>query len=97
VPWETVREDYLLSNKYRHDEVQKRMGQLCQMAAQKQGVAPDQVDMANMNAFLSQDGSYIDASLDEMEPAYESVQGYLRDGLSFTNEEIVHLRNELLR
>jgi len=97
VPWETVREDYLLSNEYRHDEVQKRLGQLRQMAAEKQGVAPDQVDMANMNAFLIQDGSYIDASLDEMESAYESVQGYLRDGLSFTNEEIVHLRNELLR
>ena len=35
VPWETVREDYLLSNKYRKDEVNKRLDQLQRMAALK--------------------------------------------------------------
>ena len=28
VPWDTVREGYLLSNKYRHEEVGKRLAQL---------------------------------------------------------------------
>jgi protein-tyrosine phosphatase len=37
VPWEPVREGYLLSNRYRHDEVQMRLGQLRQMAANIRG------------------------------------------------------------
>jgi protein-tyrosine phosphatase len=50
VPWETVREDYLLSNNYRQAEVEKRLGQLRQLAAEKQDVSPEQVDMTNMEA-----------------------------------------------
>jgi protein-tyrosine phosphatase len=96
VPWETVREDYLLSNRYRHDEVQKRLGQLRQMAAAKQGIPPDQVDMSNMEAFLIQDGSYIDASYGEMVEEYGSVEGYVRDGLGLSGHELEWLRDELL-
>lgn len=77
VPWETVREDYLLSNIYREAEVQQRLGQLRAMAAEKQGVDPEAVDMANMEAFMVQDGSYIDATLDEVEQAYGSFAGYM--------------------
>jgi protein-tyrosine phosphatase len=66
VPWETIREDYLLSNKYRKDEVNKRLDQLQRMAAEKRGVQPEQVTMSNMRAFLIQHGSYIDASYDEI-------------------------------
>ncbi len=66
VPWETIREDYLLSNKYRKDEVNKRLDQLQRMAAEKRGIQPEQVTMSNMRAFLIQHGSYIDASYDEI-------------------------------
>ena len=96
VPWETVREDYLLSNTYRRDEVQKRLGQLRGMAAQKQGIPPEQVDMSNMEAFLIQGGSYIDASYDEMVIAYGSVDAFIRDGLGLSDQEINRLRDELL-
>lgn len=77
VPWETVRQDYLLSNVYRKEEVQKRLGQLQQMAAQKQDVAADEVDMENMEAFLIQDGSYIDATRAEITTACGSFAEYL--------------------
>lgn len=76
VPWETVREDYLLSNRYRQEEVDGRLGQLRALAADKLDVAPEAVDMGNMEAFLIQDGSYIDASLDEIEQAYGSIADY---------------------
>jgi protein-tyrosine phosphatase len=96
VPWDSVREDYLLSNKYRRDEVQKRLAQLQQMAAKKRSIPPQQVDMSNMEAFLIQHGSYIDASREEMIRENGSIQNYIREGLGLSGQEINNLRNELL-
>jgi protein-tyrosine phosphatase len=96
VPWKTVREDYLLSNIYRHDEVQKRLAQLRQLAAEKQGVLAEQVDMSNMEAFLIQHGSYIDACYDEMVKEFGSVESFIRDGLGLNEQEVYQLRDELL-
>ena len=96
VPWDIVREDYLLSNKYRHDEVQKRLMQLRQMSAEKRDISPDEVDMTNMEAFLIQSGTYIDASRDEMKDEYGTVEDYISDGLGISDGEVEHLRNDLL-
>jgi protein-tyrosine phosphatase len=96
VPWETVREDYLLSNVYRAAEVEHRLGQLRQAAATTQGIAPDEVDMAAANAFFVLDGTYIDASLDEAVRGYGSMQAYIRDGLGVSDDEIAQLRTSLL-
>lgn len=96
VPWDTVREDYLLSNEYRHDEVQIRLAQLQQMAATKQGIAPAQVDMVNMKGFLIQNGSYIDASKDEIRRDYGSFVGYVEHGLGLSQQELFQLQESLL-
>jgi protein-tyrosine phosphatase len=96
VPWETVREDYLLSNTYRKEEVAKRTEQLKQLNAKNNQVAPEDVDMTNINAFYILDGSYIDASLDEAIKEYGSMKNYIRQGLGITEEEILALRQSLL-
>jgi len=96
VPWETVREDYLLSNVYRAEEIEGRLGQLREMAAASQGVAPEDVDMAGANAFFVLEGSYIDASLDEAVARYGSMDDYIRSGLGITDEEVAQLRGTLL-
>jgi len=96
VPWETVREDYLLSNAYRAEEVEGRLAQLREMAAAAQGVAPEEVDMAGANAFYILDGSYIDASLDEAVARYGSMDDYIRDGLGISDDDIQRLRATLL-
>ena len=96
VPWETVRADYLLSNQYRRAEVEKRLRQLRHMAAQRQGIDVKQVDMTNMNAFLIQDGSYVDASRDEMVADFGSVAGYVRQGLRLSENEVLTLQASLL-
>lgn len=96
VSWKVIRKDYLLSNKFRHDEVQIRLAQLQKMAADKRGLPLEQVDMTNIEAFLIQDGSYIDASFDEVVEEYGSVEGYIQIGLGFSQDEIWHLRDELL-
>jgi protein-tyrosine phosphatase len=96
VPWETVREDYLLSNEYRKEEVERRLTQLRQLAAENQGIEPDQVDTTNMNAFYILQGSYIDATFDEITKQYGSMDNYLRKGLGLSEAEIERLRTELL-
>ena len=96
VPWEMIREDYLLSNKYRHDEVQMRLTQLRKKAAEIRGSSPDQVDMTNMEAFLIQKGSYIDASQIEMIDEYGSIEEYISRGLGLSESEAQQLRGELL-
>jgi protein-tyrosine phosphatase len=96
VPWETVREDYLLSNTYRHDEVRRRLVQLRQLAAEKQGIVPEEVDMGNMEAFLIQDGSYIDASYDEIIKVNGSRSEYISEGLGLTESVLIPLQESLL-
>ena len=51
VPWETVRQDYLLSNDTRAVEVAQRTAQLRTAAAKTFGIPEDEVDMTNIDAF----------------------------------------------
>ncbi len=97
VPWDTVREDYLLSNKYREAEVNKRLAQLRKLVAERQSVPPENVDMTNIEAFYVQQGKYIDATRDEILKQYGSIEGYLIQGLGLSANEINQLRERLLR
>ena len=96
VPWETIREDYLLTNEYRHKDVEATLAKIRQMAAQKTGVPPEEVDMSNVEAFYILQGFYIDGSLDQAVESYGSMDAYIRDGLGLTDEEVKRLKNELL-
>jgi protein-tyrosine phosphatase len=97
VPWDAVREDYLLSNKYREDEVKKRLAQLRQLLAKKQDLPPENVDVSNIEAFYVQKGEYIDATRDEILKQYGSIEGYLTQGLGLSADEIAKLRERLLQ
>lgn len=96
VPWETVREDYLLSNKYRKEEIEKRLGELRLLAAKNQGIKPEEVDMKNAEAFYILKGEYLDASQDEMIKQYGSIDNYISEGLGITDKEIAQLKNIML-
>ena len=96
VPWETIREDYLLSNLYRKEEVDHRLVQLRKLAAKNQGITPDEVDMTNTNAFYILEAEYIDAALDEAIKKYGSMDNYIKEGLGITDEEIQKLKDALL-
>jgi len=96
VPWETVREDYLLSNTYRKKEVDRRVGELRERASETLLVEPEEVDMTNIKAFYILQAEYIDASLDEAVKRYGSMDQYIRKGLGITNKELAKLREQLL-
>jgi protein-tyrosine phosphatase len=97
VPWETIREDYLLSNELRREEIDRQLAKVRQVAADRQGVPPDEVDMTNVEAFYVLDGSYIDGALERAVEEYGTMEAYVRDGLGLTDEEIARLRDELLQ
>lgn len=96
VPWETIREDYLLSNEYRREEIDHELARIRGMVAEKKGVDPAEIDMTNVEAFFVLDGSYIDGSLEQAVADYGSMEGYIREGLGITDEEIERLRAQLL-
>jgi protein-tyrosine phosphatase len=96
VHWETVREDYLLSNKCRKAETEKRLAQLRALAAKNQQIPPEEVDMSNINAFYILEGHYIDATRDEILEKWGSIDGYLTEGLELTKRDIQKLRERLL-
>ncbi len=96
VPWETIREDYLLTNEYRGEEVEATLAKIRLMAAEKQGIPPEEVDMSNLEAFYILEGSYIDGALEQAVADYGSMEAYIRDGLNISDEEVEKLRNQLL-
>lgn len=96
VPWETVREDYLLSNEYRREEIEKRVAQLRDLAAEAEGIPAEQVDTRNIEAFYVLEGDYIDASLEAILEDYGSIDNYIREGLGLSEDEIQALRSALL-
>ncbi|MBK5096787.1 MAG: tyrosine-protein phosphatase [Gemmatimonadetes bacterium] len=96
VPWETVRQDYLLSNVYRADEVEAELARIRSKVASDRGISPEEVDMTNVEAFYYLEGHYIDSTLEKAVEDYGSMEAYIRDGLGISDEEIEHLRAELL-
>jgi protein-tyrosine phosphatase len=96
VPWETIREEYLLTNEYRREEVEATLIKIRQMTAENRGIAPDDVDMANIEAFYVLDGSYIDGTLEQAIADYGSMEAYIRNGLGVSDDEIENLREQLL-
>ena len=96
MPWETVREDYLLSNTYRQEEIDHRLAQLRNLYAETNGIPPGDVDTTNMEAFYILEGAYIDAALEQAVEDFGSMDAYIRDGLGVSDEEVERLRSELL-
>ena len=96
VPWETVREDYLLSNFYRRDENERELGKMREDIAKKQGIPAEQVDMTAYESMYLVKPEYIDAARDAVIRKYGSMESYLHQGLGVSEEMISQLRNELL-
>jgi protein-tyrosine phosphatase len=96
VPWETIREDYLLSNTYRQEEIDHRLAQLRDLHAENTGIVPEEVDTTNMDAFYILQGAYIDAALEQAVEDYGSMESYIRDGLGISDQEVEDLRIQLL-
>lgn len=96
VPWEVIREDYLLTNECRAEEAQATLAGIRQRMAEKMDVAPEEIDMTNVEAFYILEGSYIDGSLEQAIADFGSMKAYIREGLGISDDEITMLKSQLL-
>lgn len=96
VPWETVREDYLLSNKYRENQINKRVAALIKMGEENPEVTDHELNAENIEAFYVLQGYYIDATKETIEKEYGSIDKYMTDGLGLSENEIMSLKKQLL-
>lgn len=93
VPWETISEDYLLSNDYRKEESEKRIKALKALAERSEVYDLEQND-ANVKAFYILKGEYIDGTKTAIENNYKSFDNYLKS-LGITEKEITDIKTIL--
>jgi protein-tyrosine phosphatase len=96
VPWDTVREDYLLSNYYRKEENERDLKNIRDGIAKREGIPPEKVDMSTYGPMYYVKPEYIDAAHQEAIKKYGSMENYLKKGLGISDETINRLRSELL-
>jgi protein-tyrosine phosphatase len=96
VPWETVLEEYLLSNSQRREQAEAGLGGMRASAARQRGVAPEDVDMTNIRGLFFVDSMYLGAAHDEITREFGSVEAFIRDGIGWSGSELQSLRDALL-
>ena len=96
VPWETVLEDYLLSNHYRRAENDKMLGMVRSLAASQAGPEGEEIAFQSVEGLLYVKEQSLRAARTEILERHGSVEQYLVDGLGCTRESLEQLRDELL-
>lgn len=96
VPWETIANDYMLSNQYRESESEAEKAQMRMLMTKPGGVPLDDADMAYIAPLLTVDPAYLDGARLEMINGYGSVENYIREGLGVSDKIRHRLRDELL-
>lgn len=89
VPEQTVREDFLKTNAYTADKIEKYMW-LIRVGSFFR------TDPEKVRPLLGVEPSYIDAALDTMKAEYGSIDNYLREGLGLSDADRAKLRANLL-
>ncbi len=87
VPYETVRQDFLLSNRASRPSLGHNAGGFAALAS----LPPDV-----QAALGGVDASYLDAAFDQLRKDHGSVEGYLRTELGVGPREVAALRRNLL-
>ena len=96
VPWETVREEYLLSNEYRKEEVDKRMADLFSLADENPEINDKEENQKNITAFYILKGEYVDGTKLAIEENYGSFEQYL-NSIGVSVYEIEKIKNNILK
>ena len=77
VPWDIIVDDYLLSNTCRQEEIEKRVQDLYQQAANNPEVRDKEQNLKNIKAFYQLDAQYIEGTRDAIEQGYGSLEEYM--------------------
>jgi len=96
VPWDTVLEDYLLSNHYRKAENDKMLGMIRSFARDQAGSEGEEIAFQRVEGLLYVKEKSLQAAHAEILERHGSVDGYLVEGLGCSIEALEQLRDELL-
>ncbi|MAE96348.1 MAG: hypothetical protein CL910_16990 [Deltaproteobacteria bacterium] len=96
VPWDSVMEDYLLSNHQRREQVDLGLSSMRESAARKRGIAAHEVDLTNILGLFLVHPSYLGAAHAEIISLYGSVQAFICDGIGWSDSDLQLLRDGLL-
>lgn len=97
VPWDTVREDYLHSNKTRAAEVAPRIDELNELATAIDMTPGERAEnAAAIDAFYLLEPAYIDASRAKAEERFGGLENYIEKGLKQSPSDLEKIRSLLL-
>ncbi|NLN83813.1 MAG: tyrosine-protein phosphatase [Firmicutes bacterium] len=90
VNWKTIKEDYLMSNYYFQDRIDSFVD--------FSKTLTDREEIWEVARVMSGvDGSWFDATHDELLRQYGSEEGFLKEGLQLSNSDLALLRNKYLK
>ncbi len=96
VPWETVVEDYLLSNHFRKEENEQMLGMIRRFASSHGGSEGEEIALSRVEGLLYVKEQSLQAAHAEIIERYGSVPGFLTEGLGCSAAELERMRNDLL-
>jgi protein-tyrosine phosphatase len=96
VPWETVVEDYLLSNHFRKDENDKMLEMIRGFASNQEGGDGEEIEFSRVEGLLYVKEQSLQAAHTEIIERHGNVEAFLTNGLGCSAEGLTQLRNELL-
>ncbi len=96
VPWETVIDDYLLSNHFRKEENDKMLAMIRSFASNHGGPEGEQIAFSRVEGLLYVKEQSLQAAHTEILDRHGSVEAFLVEGLDCSAEGLERLRNDLL-
>ena len=93
---ETIMEDYLLSNTYRAQEMQRELSDFRRKQAPAQDGLKARRDEQLFQSLIEARREYLQAAFDEMIKEYGSIAAYIRNGLGVSKAQQKQLQNQLL-
>ncbi|QTN39758.1 tyrosine-protein phosphatase [Cryomorphaceae bacterium] len=95
VPWQTISDDYMLSNEYRLAESTRRVDQLSAIAEDNPSITDKAINRKNIEAFYFLQPEYIDGTKSYILENYGSFESYLQSA-DISQEQLEQIRNILL-
>ena len=96
VSWETVVEDYLLSNHFRKEENDQMLGMIRAFAANHGGPDGEEIAFSRVEGLLYVKEQSLQAAHAEIIERHGNVEAFLTEGLGCSAEGLERLRDELL-
>ena len=96
VPWETVVEDYLLSNHFRKEENDKMLGMIRSFAANHGGPDAEEIALSRVEGLLYVKEQSLEAAHTEIIERHGDTESFLIEGLGCSSESLERLRDDLL-